>query len=91
MFSHRHIVALLLKLAAEPPKIHPVSMGRTIKEQSKGRTRYVFQIDSDSDGSVIRVVDSHSGAVLREIPIAQFVAYAKKNKDVKAFLLGRVS
>ena len=51
----------------------------------------MFQIDSDSDGSVIRVVDTRSGAVLREIPIEQFVAYAKKNKDVKAFLLGRVS
>ena len=66
-------------------------MRRTPTEQSEGRTRYVFQIDSDSDGSVIRVVDTRSGAVLREIPIEQFVAYAKKNKDVKAFLLGRVS
>ena len=66
-------------------------MRRTPTEQSKGGTRYVFQIDSDSDGSVIRVVDTRSGAVLREIPIEQFVAYAKKNKDVKAFLLGRVS
>jgi len=70
-------------------------MGRTATEQNKDRhrrrTRYVFQIDSDSEGSVIRVLDTHAGTVLREIPIEEFMAYAKKNKDVKAFLLGRVS
>ncbi len=70
-------------------------MRRTPTEQSKDkrrrRPRYVFQIDSDSEGSIIRVLDTHAGTVVREIPIEQFVAYAKKNKDVKAFLLGRVS
>ncbi len=61
------------------------------KKQGHRRPRYVFQIDSDSDGAVIRILDTRAGTVFREIPVAEFVAYAKKNKNVKAFLLGRDS
>jgi len=66
-------------------------MGRTTTDPEDGRTRrrprYIFQIDSDSEGAVIRVMDTHAGTVFREIPVEQFVAYARENKDVKAFLL----
>ena len=45
----------------------------------RGRPRFVFQIDSDSEGGVIRVLDTHSGAVFREIPVeeggGEFIIY----------------
>jgi len=70
-------------------------MGRTATEETgqkrHRRPRYVFQIDSDSEGAVIRVLDTHAGTVFREIPVEQFVAYAKQHKDVRKFLLGDAS
>ena len=62
-----------------------------IGEARRERPRFIFQIDSDSEGAVIRVLDTHLGTVFREIPVREFVAFAKKNKNVKAFLLGQVS
>lgn len=52
--------------------------------------RVTFQIDKRVDGGVIRVMDRSAGTVLREIPVREFVAFAKEHKNVKAFLLGRL-
>lgn len=49
--------------------------------------RFVFQVDSDTDGAVIRVFDTHEGTLFREIPVDEFVAYAREHKDVTGFLL----
>jgi len=58
--------------------------------QGNGRsdTRYVFQIDADPERAVIRVLDSRTSTVLREIPVSEFLAFARKHKNVKRFLLG---
>ena len=66
-------------------------MGTPKVARGRARPRFIFRIDSDSEGAVIRVLDTHTGTVFREIPVEQFVAFAKKNKDVKGFLLGNVS
>jgi uncharacterized FlaG/YvyC family protein len=52
--------------------------------------RYVFQIDSDPDRAVIRVVDSLTDTVMREIPIAEFLEFARTHKNVKPLLFGRL-
>ncbi len=59
--------------------------------RKRARPRIVFQIDSDTEGGVIRVLDTHAGTVIREIPVEQFVEFAKKHKDVKGFLLGTIA
>lgn len=52
--------------------------------------RYVFQVDSDSAGAVIRVLDTHTDRIFREIPVEEFLAFARHSKNVKAFLFGQV-
>ena len=52
------------------------------------KPRYIFQIDKQVDGGVIRVFDTRAGTVFREVPVRDFVAYAKEHRNVKAFLLG---
>ena len=54
------------------------------------RPRYIFQVDSDSDAAVIRVLDTLNDTVFREIPVDEFVRYAREHKDVRAFLLGQI-
>jgi len=58
----------------------------------KGRRgpRYIFQVDSASDAAVIRVLDTLTNTVFREIPVEEFVRYARENRDVKKFLLGHL-
>ena len=51
--------------------------------------RYIFRIEKQADGGVIRVFDTRAGKIFREIPVRDFVAYAKEHRNVKAFLLGR--
>jgi hypothetical protein len=62
-----------------------------IGEAPRQRPRFIFQIDSDSEGAVIRVLDTQQGTVFREVSVQDFLAFAKKNKNVKAFLLGQAT
>ena len=55
------------------------------------RPRYIFQIDSDSEGHVIRILDSETGDIFREIPIAEFLEFAKRSTKVREFFFGQVS
>jgi hypothetical protein len=63
-------------------------MGGRAGSPRGGTPRYIFQVDRGPDGAVIRVLDTQSGDTFREIPIAEFVAYAKQNRDVRPLLLG---
>jgi uncharacterized FlaG/YvyC family protein len=63
-------------------------MGGRAGARRRGAPRYIFQIDRGPDGAVIRVLDTASGDTFREIPVAEFVAYAKANRDVRPLLLG---
>jgi uncharacterized FlaG/YvyC family protein len=53
--------------------------------------RYIFQIDTETKGGVIRVLDRATDTVFREIPVPEFVRFAKRHKNVKRFLLGEAS
>ena len=53
--------------------------------------RFIFQIDTTTEGGVIRVLDRVTDEVFREIPVPDFVRFAKHNRNVKRFLLGEVS
>lgn len=50
--------------------------------------RYIFRIDSDSEGAVIRIVDTLTDTVWREVTVAEFVAFARTGGDVAAFFFG---
>ncbi len=57
---------------------------------SRAATRYIFQVDSSADGTVLRILDTRSDRVFREIPIEDFLAYARCHRNVKPFLLGHL-
>jgi len=54
---------------------------------SNGRPRYIFQVDSASDGAVIRVLDTRTDTVFREIPVEEFLEFARSHRDVRSFFL----
>ena len=62
-------------------------MGRSDGEQ-RGRPRYVFQVDHRSDGAVIRILDTLTDQVFREVPVALFLEHARTTRELKRFLFG---
>lgn len=54
------------------------------------RARYIFQVQTGEDGTVLRVLDTASDRVFREIPIRDFLDYARQNRDVTPFLMGHL-
>ena len=52
--------------------------------------RYIFQVDTATEGGVIRVLDRATATVFREIPVADFVRFARTHRNVKRFLLGEL-
>ena len=52
--------------------------------------RYVFQVDSSRERMVLRVLDSSTSRVFREIPIEDFLDYARSHRNVTPFLLGQL-
>jgi len=54
------------------------------------RKRYVFQVESCAERTVLRVRDGRGDEVLKEIPIEEFLAYAREHRDVRPFLLDRL-
>jgi hypothetical protein len=85
------IVSAPLKGGGQTPKMQDGMGSNGASGKKRNQPRFVFQIDSDSEGAVIRVLDTYAGTVFREVPVEQFVAYARNHKDVKRFLLGQVS
>ncbi|MHC4133415.1 MAG: hypothetical protein ACYTDU_08525 [Planctomycetota bacterium] len=59
-------------------------------EGARRRPRWIFQLERLEDRTVIRVLDTREDTVFREIPIEEFLAYARHNKNVTAFLLGKL-
>jgi hypothetical protein len=57
---------------------------------TRRRPRWIFQLEHLGDRTVIRVLDTQEDTVFREIPIEDFLAYARHNKNVTAFLLGKL-
>ena len=64
---------------------------KTEERRNPRRPRYIFQIDSDSEGHEIRIVDSETGDIFREIPIAEFLEFAKRSTRVRDLFFGPVS
>ncbi len=58
--------------------------------RTRQRARYIFQVQTGSEGTVLRVLDTRSDRVFREIPIREFLEYARKNRDVTPFLMGKL-
>jgi uncharacterized FlaG/YvyC family protein len=56
----------------------------------RARPRWIFQVDTNADRTVLRVFDATSRTVHREIPIEEFLAYARRNRDVTPFLLAQL-
>ena len=54
------------------------------------RPRYVFQVDSSSERTVLRVMDTSGERVFREIPIEEFLEYARHHKNVTPWLLAQL-
>ena len=65
-------------------------MGRT-GSGTRRRPRWIFQVETGGDRPVIKVFDTESETVCREIPIQEFLDYARAHKDLAAFLLGKVA
>jgi uncharacterized FlaG/YvyC family protein len=49
--------------------------------------RYIFQVSRSGGRPVIRVLDTHTESVFREVSAADFVRFAKNHRDVAQFLL----
>lgn len=62
-------------------------MGRSDGEQ-RGRPRYVFQVGRRDGGAVIRILDTLTDEVFREIPVAVFLQHARTSRDLKRLLFG---
>lgn len=93
-FRMAPIVSPVLKPTAKAPKIR-VGMGRDAGTAKPGpqrppKPRYVFQVDSDTEGAVIRILDTLHDTVFREIPVEDFLSFARRSTNVKAFLFGQV-
>lgn len=52
------------------------------------RPRFIFQVDSSSAAAVIRILDTESGSIFREIPVDEFLAFARESKDLKSLFFG---
>ena len=49
-----------------------------------------IQIDTDPENAVIRVVDPRTATVFREIPVEEFLEFARTHRNVKPLLFGRL-
>ncbi|MHC4547570.1 MAG: flagellar protein FlaG [Planctomycetota bacterium] len=69
-------------------------MGRSGSEHEneapRRRPRWIFQVESNADRAVIRVLDTLNDTIFREIPIEEFLEYARNHRDVTAFLLEKL-
>ena len=61
-----------------------------VEPRKQRRARYIFQVQTGVDGTVLRVLDTASDRVFREIPIREFLDYARENRDVTPFLMGHL-
>lgn len=52
--------------------------------------RWVFQVQTGESGTVLRVLDTTTDTVFREIPIQEFLDYARTHRNVTPFLLGKL-
>jgi len=52
--------------------------------------RWIFQVQTGEAGTVLRVLDTTTDSVFREIPIQEFLDYAKCHRNVTPFLLGKL-
>jgi len=66
----------------------------TSQGEAKGRRhsrthhpRYIVQVGRSDGRPVIRVLDTHTESVFREISAADFVSFARSHRDVAQFLL----
>jgi len=64
--------------------------GNGARPARRPRPRWIFQVESAPDGTVLRVLDTHNETVFREIPIEEFLEYARHNKNVTPWLLGKL-
>ena len=62
----------------------------TGKAARREGARYVFQISTDPENAVIRVVDPRTATVFREIPVEEFLEFARTHRNVKPLLFGRL-
>lgn len=60
------------------------------KKGARRRPRWIFQLEHLEGRTVIRVLDTAEDTVFREIPIEEFLEYARHNKNVTSFLLGKL-
>jgi len=63
---------------------------QALRRGARRRPRWIFQLEHLGDRTVIRVLDTLEDTVFREIPIEEFLEYARHNKNVTAFLLGKL-
>lgn len=64
--------------------------GRRARGPRRRTARYIFQVESRTDGTILRVMDTMDTRVCREIPIEEFLEYARRNKNVTPFLLNKL-
>jgi uncharacterized FlaG/YvyC family protein len=62
-------------------------MGHSDGER-RARPRYVFQVDHRAGGAVIRILDTVTEQVFREVPVALFLEHARTTRELKRFLFG---
>ena len=55
------------------------------------RARWIVQLETDGDNPVLKVLDTRTDTVFREIPIKEFLEYARHNKDIGRFLMGQLT
>jgi len=46
-------------------------------------------VDSSGGSGVIRILDTATEGVFREIPVADFLAFAKRSKDLRSLFFGQ--
>ena len=57
------------------------------RERVRRHPRYIFQVARRGNRSVIRVLDTRTDRVFREVSAVEFVAFARKNRDVAQFFM----
>ncbi len=58
-------------------------------QRARPRPRYIFQVDSSTGRAVIRILDTATEGVFREIPVEDFLEYAKRSKDMRSLFFGQ--
>jgi len=52
------------------------------------RRRWIFSVRKLGPATVIRIVDNRTMRVYRDVPVEEFLAYARRSTDLRAFFFG---